>query len=64
MAGSWSTWVLASGSELRLAPPPKAAATQAELQVMAAQRDAAALDRVGCCWVAHRLGARPAWPPR
>jgi membrane-associated phospholipid phosphatase len=46
-AGTWKTWVLASGSELRLPPPPDAAATQAELaelKGMAAQRDAAALE--------------------
>ena len=49
-AGSWNTWVLASGSELRLAPPPDVAATQAEiadLQELATRRDAAMLDRIG-----------------
>jgi hypothetical protein len=49
-AGSWSTWVLASGSELRLPPPPDEAATRAELdqlQALASRRDAAALDRIG-----------------
>jgi membrane-associated phospholipid phosphatase len=48
-AGAWPTWVLASGSELRLAPPPGEAETQAELaelQALAARRDAAALDRI------------------
>ena len=48
-AGGWQTWVLASGSELRLPAPPDAAATKAELvelKGMAAQRDAAALDRI------------------
>jgi membrane-associated phospholipid phosphatase len=48
-AGSWNTWLLSSGSELRLPPPPDAGATQtevAELQALASQRDAAMLDRV------------------
>ena len=42
-AGQWKTWVLASGSELRLTPPPDAAATVAELQqvrTLVSQRDA------------------------
>jgi hypothetical protein len=45
LAGSWKTWVLSSGSELRLPAPPSRAATQAELQQLkelAAQRAAAA----------------------
>ena len=49
VAGSWSTWVLASGRELRLAPPPDEQATQAEiaqLRDLAARRDAATLDRI------------------
>jgi membrane-associated phospholipid phosphatase len=48
-AGTWKTWVLASGSELRLPPPPDATATRAELaelKSLAAQRDAGALDRI------------------
>jgi hypothetical protein len=48
-AGSWHTWLLSSGSELRLAPPPDEAATRAELdelQGLASRRDAAMLDRV------------------
>src|SRR5262245_60584515 len=48
-AGTWKTWVLASGSELRLPAPPNAAATKAELaemKGMTAQRDAAALERI------------------
>lgn len=48
-AGTWKTWVLTSGSQLRRAAPPDAAATQAELkqvQAMVAQRDAAALDQI------------------
>jgi membrane-associated phospholipid phosphatase len=48
-AGSWSTWILASGNELRLAPPPDTGATQSELAALhdlAARRDAAMLDRI------------------
>jgi membrane-associated phospholipid phosphatase len=47
-AGTWMTWVLESGSELRPAPPD-IGATQSEidaLQVCAASRDAGALDQV------------------
>src|SRR5688572_16759595 len=47
-AGSWMTWVLESGSELR-PPQPDVGATQSEidaLQVFAASRDARALDQV------------------
>jgi len=48
-AGQWKTWVLSSGSQLRLPAPPDAASTRAELaelQALAAQRDNAALDLV------------------
>lgn len=48
-AGAWRTWVLASGQELRLQPPPSAAATAAELEQLrtfAAQRDATAQERI------------------
>ena len=48
-AGSWKTHVLAAGSELRLAAPPDAAATRAELaelRALAARRDAATLDQI------------------
>jgi membrane-associated phospholipid phosphatase len=48
-AGAWRTWVLASGSELRLEPPPDTRATKDELRqlrALAAQRDAAALDQI------------------
>jgi len=48
-AGGWRPWVLASGKELRLAPPPDAQATATELQelrTLAGQRDAAALGRI------------------
>jgi membrane-associated phospholipid phosphatase len=48
-AGGWRTWVLASGKELRLAPPPDVQATATEsqeLRTLAGQRDAAALERI------------------
>ncbi len=48
-AGQWRTWVLASGQELRLPPPPDAAATAAELQQLrsfASQRDAKMQERI------------------
>jgi membrane-associated phospholipid phosphatase len=50
LAGRWKTWVLTSGSQLRLPPPPDPAATAAELREIRAlvtRRDAAALDRIG-----------------
>ena len=49
-AGTWPTWLIASGEALRLPPPPGLSDTQAELanlQTLAAQRDGATLDRVG-----------------
>src|SRR5919204_6700000 len=43
-AGGWKTWVLSSGRQLRLAPPPGTASAEiAKLRALAAQRDAAAL---------------------
>jgi membrane-associated phospholipid phosphatase len=60
LAGSWKTWVLASGSQLRLPPPPDRSATEAEirgLRELAAQRDAAALDRISF-WDAGAPGYR------
>jgi membrane-associated phospholipid phosphatase len=42
-AGSWKTWLLNSGSELRIAPPPDEAASRAEIDTLrsrAAERDA------------------------
>jgi membrane-associated phospholipid phosphatase len=59
-ARSWKTWVLTSGSQLRLPPPPDAAATQAEidqLKQLAAQRDAALMDRLSF-WNAGPPGYR------
>jgi membrane-associated phospholipid phosphatase len=48
-AGSWHTWVLTSGSQLRPAKPPDRRATQAEIQElkqMANQRNQVILDRI------------------
>jgi membrane-associated phospholipid phosphatase len=48
-AGTWHTWVLTSGSQVRPGPPPDAVASQAELEQVRAitrQRDAAALDQI------------------
>src|SRR5262249_56012699 len=48
-AGRWKTWVLTSGSQLRLPPPPDASSTAAELQqlrAMAARRDPARPDHI------------------
>ena len=48
-AGTWKTWVLTSGSQLRVAEPPAKKVTKAEikeLQMLATQRDAAALDLI------------------
>jgi membrane-associated phospholipid phosphatase len=59
-AGAWPTWTIASGSQLRLPPPPDRAATTAEiaeLEALAAQRDGAALDRVSY-WDAGAPGYR------
>jgi membrane-associated phospholipid phosphatase len=49
VAGQWQTWVLTSSDELRPAPPPDPAATQAELaqvQQLGAERDEAALRQI------------------
>jgi len=35
-AGMWQTWVLSSGSQLRVTPPPDTAATDAELEQLRA----------------------------
>ena len=48
-AGAWQTWLLASRSQLRPGPPPDVSGTAAEieqLQQLAAQRDADALDQI------------------
>jgi hypothetical protein len=63
-AGQWKTWVIGSGSALRLPAPPDTAGTTAEIQslkVSMAKRDQAALaqihfwdagapDIAGCNW--------------
>jgi membrane-associated phospholipid phosphatase len=48
-AGTWKTWLLASGDQLRLQSPPNKKATRAEikeLQALESQRDAAALELI------------------
>lgn len=48
-AGTWRTWVLGSTRQIRVPPPPDQAATADEirqLQAMAAQRNAEALDQI------------------
>ncbi len=48
-AGSWKTWVLRSGSEIPVPPPPDAGATAAEIQwlkSMASQRDETTLRQI------------------
>src|SRR5580704_1121106 len=48
-AGQWKTWVLTSGDQLRLPPPPKREDSKEEIEVLeelAEQRDAAALDLI------------------
>ncbi|MGH2615689.1 MAG: vanadium-dependent haloperoxidase [Thermomicrobiales bacterium] len=59
-AGSWQTWILSSGDQLRPQAPPDETATQdelAKLHAMAADRDAVALDRVSY-WDAGSPGYR------
>src|SRR5262245_1929601 len=59
-AGRWRTWVLSAGSQLRPVPPPDDASTADELHqlhALAAQRDAAALDRIAF-WDAGAPGYR------
>jgi membrane-associated phospholipid phosphatase len=48
-AGTWKTWVISSGRDYRVPPPPGSAATQAELRSLAdltAQNDEAAYARI------------------
>jgi membrane-associated phospholipid phosphatase len=59
-AGTWRTWVLRSGSQLRVPPPPAGADANAELATLrdlATQRDAAALNRIAF-WNAGAPGYR------
>jgi membrane-associated phospholipid phosphatase len=49
-AGAWRTWVVSSGSQFRLPPPPDADATLGEieqLKALAGRRDQAMLARIG-----------------
>lgn len=59
-AGKWKTWVLTSGDQLRLPPPPDQDATRAEiaeLKALAKQRNATALQRINW-WNAGPPGYR------
>src|SRR5438094_4612110 len=59
-AGSWRTWVLSSGGELRPPAPPDRDATNAELQELqrlASQRDAAVREQIAF-WDAGAPGYR------
>jgi membrane-associated phospholipid phosphatase len=59
-AGSWTTWVLSAGDQLRPDAPPDGAATQqelGELTALAAEGDTAALDRISY-WDAGSPGYR------
>jgi hypothetical protein len=49
-AGSWRTWVIPSGKQYRLPPPPTADESRSEieqLRALAGRRDAMMLDRIG-----------------
>src|SRR5882672_401415 len=59
-AGQWKTWVLESGSQLRLPQPPGDSVTDTEsgeLRALAARRDAAALEQIAY-WDAGSPGYR------
>jgi membrane-associated phospholipid phosphatase len=59
-AGRWKTWVLESGSQLRLPQPPSDSETESEigeLRSLAARRDAAALEQIAY-WDAGAPGYR------
>jgi hypothetical protein len=43
-AGSWKTWVISSGRDFRVPPPPNNTTETAELKALAKKRDAAAKD--------------------
>lgn len=48
-AGSWKTWIISSGEDFRVPPPPDASATAAELALlrdMIAQNDAQAAEKI------------------
>jgi membrane-associated phospholipid phosphatase len=59
LAGTWKTWVLTSGSQFRLPPPPNALFSDemAELRSLQSQRTAAAVDLVNY-WNAGSPGFR------
>jgi membrane-associated phospholipid phosphatase len=59
-AGTWQTWILATGDELRPDAPPDATATEAELtelRTMVTARDTAVMDRISY-WDAGSPGYR------
>jgi membrane-associated phospholipid phosphatase len=45
-AGTWKTWLLASGSQRAVPAPPDSASEIDQVRAMAGQRDAATLDRI------------------
>ena len=45
-AGSWKTWLLGSASQRAVPPPPDSSAEVDQVRALAAQRDAATLDRI------------------
>ena len=45
-AGSWKTWFLQSGAQLRLSPPPDSSAEIGEVRALAAQRGGQTMDRI------------------
>jgi len=50
LAGGWKTWIIPSGSQFRVPPPPDRAATEKELSELiqiASTRNRAALDKIG-----------------
>jgi len=70
-AGKWKTWVLSSGNQLRLPPPPSEAETRteiAQLKTLAKERDAATLSRTiwwnagppGYRWTSMAMPSGPA----
>jgi membrane-associated phospholipid phosphatase len=64
LAGTWKTWALSSGDQLRPGPPPAYDSAQmaAELAELKAHDRAATLNRVGVFW-AHDPAGRPAAGP-
>ena len=59
LAGTWKTWVLTSGNQLRLPPPPTALSVNeiSQLRALEPQRSAAAIDLVNY-WDAGAPGFR------